>query len=109
MTNTKFRLFDILDWSRFMEYFENDPLYNFFNKLDNHSLVQLINHLNKIVWDDFCRSKGFYYGCIDILKKIAEERKFNIWTPQPFVENNPVAPLKRYKDESWVNHPLEKM
>ena len=73
MTNTKFRLFDILDWSRFMEYFENDSLYNIFNKLYNHSLVQLNNHLNKIVCDDFCRSKGFYYGCIDILKKLPKK------------------------------------
>ena len=52
-----------------MEYFENDPLYNIFNILDNHSLVQLNNHLYKIVCDDFCRSRGFYYGCIDILRK----------------------------------------
>ena len=69
MTDTKFRLLDILDWSRFMEYFENDPLYNIFNILDNHSLVQLNNHLYKIVCDDFCRSRGLYYGCIDILRK----------------------------------------
>ena len=92
-----------------MDYFENDPLYNIFNKLDNYSLVQLNSTLNKYVCDDFCRSRGFYYGCIDVLKKIAEERKFNIWTPQLFVESNPLSPLKRYEDKSWVNHPFERV
>ena len=95
--DSKFRLLYDVDWSRFMDYFENDPLCNVFNTLDNHSLVRVNDHLNKIVCDDFCCSKGFYYSCIDILKKIAEERKINIWTPQPFVEGNPIAPLKVIK------------
>ena len=97
----EFRLLHIVIWSRFVDYYENENAYNIFNKLNNCSLFHLHDHFNRTANDDSVASS------IDQIQKIAEERQFNIWVSQPFVETNPIAPLKRYRGESWVNHPLE--
>ena len=103
----KFCLLYTHDWSRHFDYFENDSTEDILNKLDNWSLFQAHKHFVNLCCDIGVRGKKFYYDCVEIIRSIAEQRNFNIWLEPDFIEENPIAPLKKYKGESWVNHPLE--
>lgn len=103
----KYRLYVITDWNRFLDYYDNDPLEEIYDKLDNWSLNKLHEHFFEMVCDYMTFGKNFFYSSLDLIEKITNKRKFNIWEAQPFLENNPVTPLKRYKGETWVQHPLE--
>ena len=95
------------NWKRYFGYFENDNMHDILDKLDNWSLFRIYQHFNNLCCDIWVRGKGFYYHCLEVIVNIAKKRDFDVWVKQDFVEENPIAPLKKYRGESWVNHPLE--
>ena len=102
----KFRLIDVCDWRRFYDYYENDTLKVLWNRLDNCSLQKLYQHFFSITCCDYVPGRIFLHDSLEWIKKIAEEREFDVWKSQPEVKSNPVAPLQRYNGESWLVHPL---
>lgn len=91
-----------------MDYYKStDSLETIYNKLDNCSLQKLYQHFFFwIVCCDDVPGRTFIYSSLDLIKKTAQERKFDIWKVQPEEKTNPVAPLQRYKGESWLQHPF---
>ena len=103
------RLVSKYDWSIFIDYFSDEPLQQIFDRLDNYSLFLLHEHFYGLTCDVFLTRKGFYYKCCEIIKIIANSRNFKIWEKPPQDLSLMEVPLKRYEDESWINHPNESL
>ena len=98
-----FKLESKYDWSRYLDYFDDKTLEVIFDRLGNYFLYKFHDYFGKLVADVFLRDKGFYYKCMEIMKIIANSRKFNIYQ-KPAKDNLISAPLKRYPGETWINH-----
>ena len=99
------RLLSKHNWSKFIDYFDDEPLEHILNRLDNYSLFLLHEHFYGLTCDVFLRRKECCYKYCNVIKIIANSRKFNIWEKPPQNLSLPDAPLKRYKGENWVNYP----
>ena len=98
------RLVSKYDWSRFTDYFSDEPLQHIFDRLDNYSLFLLHEHFYGLTYDVFLTGKKLYCQCCEIIKIIANSRNFNIWEKPQQDLSLMEAPLKGYRGKSWINH-----
>lgn len=103
---TKMRLLDACDWFRFLDYYKNVPLELICDKLDNHFLQKLYQHFFTLICQDYVPGLHFLHNSLELIKNLLKSLTFGKFN-RMYIESNPLPPLKRYKGESWKQHPLE--
>ena len=86
---SKFRLINVLDYPNFFDQYEDITYDEILHKLDNSSLAELYQYFFEMVSNDVL------FNCLEIIKKIFKQRNFDVDLPQPVVNSNPPAPLKK--------------
>ena len=109
VVNVKYRLLYVEDWSRYEMYMIENGCYGkdeMLQQLCDYSIQRLYNYSDMRILNCNCYMHDYHYrlqsACLKVFRRGLSLDKL-------VRENDviPLAPLKQYKGESWINHPLE--